>query len=115
MLTHHRAHSLSIAKVTRMSQLIDLVRANATDTRMTGVPLTVLRRSHEEGHTRAGESNLRSRSKRPETVRVTRRLTKPNDVDDLRELIGQSMNGVSVIPHHAEVRRRGLHRAQTLC
>ena len=114
MLAHEVAHTLGILQVLQVSQLVDLVRANAAHVGDLLVPLQVLRGGSEEGQASARESDLGGRGHGPEAVRVARLLGDVQDVDDLRELVGQGVDGVGVIPHNAEVRRAGFHSSQGL-
>jgi hypothetical protein len=59
-----------------------------------------------------GERDLRGRGHHPEPVRVPGRGGEADDVDDLRELVGESVHRVGVVPDDAEVGGRGLHRGE---
>src|SRR5699024_12070047 len=89
-------------------QLVDLVRPDAADDRVALPPLQVLLGGGEEGHAGTRLRDLGGRGHAPETIRITRLVGEAEDVVHRRELVRQGVDDVSVVPHYAEVRCRGL-------
>ena len=112
MTAHDRTHALSRAEELVVRELVNLVRANAADARKRAVPLEVLQRGREERDARAGEGDLRRGGHHPETVRVASLARVVEDGQNLREILGERVDRVRVVPHDAEVRGGGLQRGE---
>ena len=112
MAAHHRAHALGRAEELVVRQLVNLIGADAADARVLQVPLEVVLRGAEEAHARAREGDLRGRRHSPEAVRVAFLRCDIQNRQDFREVLGQGVHGVGVIPHDAEIRRAGLHAGE---
>ena len=79
---------------------------------MLQVPLEVVFGGAEEAHAGASKGNLRRRGHGPEAVRVSFLFRNLQNRQNLREILSQSVYGISVVPHDAEVRCARLHRSE---
>ena len=114
MLLHEGLEPGHILKIFCVGQLIDLVRSDAPNVGVAGVPVQVGGGGREEGHARPGVGDLRGGRHEPEPVGMAGRRGQLQHIVDDREFVGEGVDGVGVVPNNAEVGGGGVHGGKFL-